>query len=122
MTEAHGTTDQRLDPELKAKWLAELRGGRYPQGRNYLLDNEGNYCCMGVLACVAGYGPEEIQCMEGLDEIKCDLLGVWDRSESSMTFSPIVPKSHTTLQRKLAGMNDSGKSFAEIADWIEVNL
>lgn len=38
--------------ELRDKWAAALRSGRYEQGRG-ALQKEGRYCCLGVLAGVA---------------------------------------------------------------------
>lgn len=42
--------DYKLDPEVKAAWLAALRSGEYRQGRNRLLTVEDrSFCCLGVL-------------------------------------------------------------------------
>ena len=50
----------RLDPEVKAKWLAALRSGRWPQttGNLRILVEDPDYppvglCCLGVLCEVA---------------------------------------------------------------------
>lgn len=42
-----------MTPELKAKWIAALRSGEYPQGRKRLKSSDG-YCCLGVLCAITG--------------------------------------------------------------------
>lgn len=42
-----------MNPELKAKWVAALRSGKYEQGHEYL-NKDGKFCCLGVLCDVAG--------------------------------------------------------------------
>ena len=44
--------ENKLDPELKAKWLAALRSDEYKQGK-YCLNIEGEFCCLGVLCDIA---------------------------------------------------------------------
>lgn len=39
--------------EIKFRWVEALRSGKYRQGRNYLHDREGNFCCLGVLCDLA---------------------------------------------------------------------
>ena len=40
-----------MTPELKERWIEAL--GTYPKGVGYL-ENEGCYCCLGVLADIEG--------------------------------------------------------------------
>lgn len=90
-----------MDAELKAKWVAALRSGKYAQGRAHLNLN-GRYCCLGVLCEVADYRSASNAYIRR-DEDTFDLL----------------PED---VQSKLGGMNDTPISFAEIADYIERNL
>lgn len=39
--------------DLRERWIAALRSGKYEQGRQYL-NNERGFCCLGVLADIAG--------------------------------------------------------------------
>lgn len=40
----------KMNPEVKAQWVAALRSGKYKQGpRRVLNDGEGGWCCLGVL-------------------------------------------------------------------------
>lgn len=84
-----------LKPELKTKWCAALRSGEYKQGicSLYNIEEDGShsYCCLGVLNSVR------------------------DVSQSYIGFPRLIG-DWTVLAR----MNDEeGKTFAEIADYIE---
>lgn len=92
-------TDQRLDPELKAKWVEALRSGKYTQGKDRL-QRSGCYCCLGVLQVIHPI-PSETD-----DE----LLDITEATKLGLNF---------TAQAVLAAMNDEGRSFEQIADYIE---
>lgn len=92
-----------MNAELKAKWVEALRSGEYQQGKKRL-KHMGRYCCLGVLAHVAG---EPIR-----------------RSDRclSTTFERRIGLD-SRVADDLAVMNDvNGKSFPEIAAYIEANL
>jgi len=106
-----------MDAEFKAKWVAALRSGEYAQVREYLHltrpENSG-FCCIGVACDVAGipgyddgHGHMEY---DGLTGCPSDAV----RYSLGLDLEP---------SRVLVKMNDDdGKSFAEIADWIEAHL
>ena len=112
-----------MDAEIKRKWVEALRSGKYAQTKSDLRNHNG-YCCLGVL---------------------CDLVQPEEWSEPEQNFSfmhrfassfpdadvlDIVGMHQDDGVRTdgqhpfwtLASMNDEGKSFAEIADYIEQNL
>lgn len=128
-------TTPKLKPEIKAEWLAALRGGEYEQGQgllrrdNHLKKGQSQYCCLGVL---------------------CDLLvkkgiGQWvfDDEENGWMYADQagmlndISLTEATLEKigvgvevgsemrvdhdggYLTTMNDQGKSFATIAQVIE---
>lgn len=124
------TDEQKLSPEMKATWLAALRSGRYQQGVGLLKDGRtSQMCCLGVL---------------------CDLIrpdgwsregDAWRWRESDLDaghtqYLPLKlrvrlgfeePSESASVEGQLACRNDGvcghpKHSFAEIADWIEVNL
>lgn len=112
--------DERLPAELKARWVDALRSGKYQQGRGWLRaswDSDGihRYCCIGVLCDVVD--PKGWQENEG---------GVIRTHTGNNSTIPISVQAKTGLMRDRFGplyvMNDSGKSFAEIAEYIEANL
>ena len=43
----------KMNPAVKAKWVATLRSGEYPQGVDTLRTAENEYCCLGVLSELA---------------------------------------------------------------------
>ena len=100
---------EKMESDLKNKWLAALRSGNYRQGQCNLRtgDYEGEgplyHCCLGVLADVV------------------DPLG-WT-CDDSWRFewgTPGILSEH--LETKISVMNDRGATFEQIADWIENNL
>ena len=95
------------------QWIAALRSGKYAQTRNVLKDEVG-YCCLGVACDISG-------------------LGKWDGfhysigSEHRAGELPTLVRDALGLRACngsfregcLTNLNDSGKTFAEIADIIE---
>lgn len=127
----------KIDPELKAKWVAELRSGKYKQanGRLKTYDSEGEicHCCLGVLC--------EIVAPDGFN------ISTFSKHEFEHTFGGKTKQESYPNQmkmreiglypseyKKLAAMNDgeapAGKgnyvypkaNFNDIADYIEKNL
>ena len=99
---------QKMDPEVKAKWLEALRSGEYTQGRLTLHNRMSNeYCCLGVLC--------HVQDPESLDNMPIATMRaekVPDKFAAGLTH---------VRQRHLAKMNDKYKNFNFIADYIEEN-
>jgi len=104
-----------MQPEVKARWVAALRSGKYRQGKMALRQETGKYCCLGVLYEQAG--------------------GEWGRSSfcgdvATITYDfALLPEAFLQRvsltdgqQHTLSKMNDDGATFAEIADYIEANL
>lgn len=91
--------------ELKAKWLEALRSGEYKQTTGVMYESETDgYCCLGVLAICTGRTDTDIEC------------------ETFITNGSTYDVLNADTQRTLAGMNDNGKSFETIADYIEENI
>ena len=94
-----------MDAQLKKVWVEALRSGEYKQGKGMLYRPEETHCCLGVLCKVAGKGSYS----EG--EVNLDGGYFW--------LDGIFPDGIRTF----VNMNDhQGKSFNEIADYIEANL
>lgn len=117
-----------------AEWTDALRSGKYEQGQDYLC-RDGKFCCLGVL-CEIQELPKEV--VEG------DIYYVFEGLESYATkralqWSVIPASAQPTiledlnlrqtvtdgvgdgrsLHTHLICMNDEGRSFNEIADYIE---
>ena len=112
------TNRQRI--KLLKEWVKELRSGEYNQIQRSLHTDDG-FCGLGVLCDIA------------IDDdwvfVKRD--GNWLPSHWKMQgFSAALPdklredlKITDIQQWNLIAMNDNeGKSFNEVADWIEENL
>lgn len=126
--------------QLFNDWIAALRSGKYHQAHGTLRDNNGGYCCLGVLCNVAGL--EEIEHYGDDDEV-IDVEFVYQTTDTVSIGTECLPtafamdlgieeagnqigvdpNSSKDEGRKLAlaYMNDHGKTFAEIADILEQN-
>jgi len=104
-----------MDAELKAKWTAALRSGKYQQARGTLLLDDGSRCCLGVLCEVAG--------------LKLDAKGSGvDTGASFPDYRPIFEIVGGEGFSKACSARNDGHggyhlwSFSELADYIEQNL
>ena len=114
----------KMKQDIKERWVAALRSGGYKQGMGALNDGQGNFCCLGVLC--------DLAIKEGIQmEVTLDASGVTDvlhYDGYSGTLPPAVqhwanlPNRPSVREGSLAALNDSGMSFAEIADLIEEGL
>lgn len=102
-----------MNPQVKTRWVEALRSGEYKQGRWQLRQptaGETEYCCLGVLAVVT---PE----LHGLVDL--DLcITPFEKPEVEA-----IVGFDFEVARDLVSMNDvGGKTFPEIADWVEEHL
>ncbi len=114
----------RLDAELKKTWVTALRGTAYVQstGKLYTGTNEkGQHqmCCLGVLEHLCGTPIEEFK-DHGMPVMLGDPKGPVDilRQMAPDTW----PEKYSSVGHTFANLNDGGRSFEEIAQFIEENL
>lgn len=118
-----------MPKELMEKWVATLRSGEYKQGHNYLCveeaDHTKSYCCLGVLQMIVDGRVET----DANDE-SCALPSMeWYNRHNICLINPESRTYHVTsdamyfpsLNEDAAGANDKGKTFAEIADALELH-
>lgn len=125
----------KMNPEVKAKWLDALRSGKYEQGFRALCSS-GKYCCLGVLADLyvkehpeTAHWDEHRPFVElgvAITDDECTERGIsyppaavyqW----AGLTGTPVVIINEQ--QRPVDRHNDSEEcSFAVIADAIEQQL
>ena len=107
---------------IRNKWLKALRSDEYEQGKGTLvrpINEHDEFCCLGVLCDVLG---------EEFEKNAFGTLGVSVNGDSINTGSlPIRLLEQVSMnqleQGCLVTMNDKeGKSFKQIANWIEKNL
>ena len=99
---------------LKARWIAALRSGKYQQGAGALRDADNRFCCLGVLC--------DIVESRGWRQT---VPGSWHFHDENTghTDCAYAPAWVLSIEKQiaLANMNDrDGKTFAEIADYIEL--
>lgn len=104
-----------LNPEFKAKWVAALRSGEYKQGVCFLRNARNEFCCLGIAVELMGLNWQS-NLGDCYGHENSDLLGTLTASERESI--GLNDDAHMALFR----MNDNGRSFSEIADWIEANL
>lgn len=103
-----------MDPEIKAKWIAALRSGKYPQ-TSMMLRGRGGFCCLGVLCDVVmptGWH-------ESTHQTEWTHIGNFSTVDDEIKEEIDLTEASEAV---LMDMNDAGKSFAEIALYIEKNL
>jgi hypothetical protein len=104
-----------LKKQLRDEWVKALRSGEYEQGRHRLQSEGNRFCCLGVLCLVA----EQIGFVTPVrDSIEGSPL-----KGASLTFQPdgLIDQVRN-VESDVMCANDSGQTFVQIADWIEVNV
>lgn len=111
-----------MEKELKDRWVVALRNGGYGQGRDALRSLGGveGFCCLGVLCdLVEPEGWEQVMAdggyayghpLQNKVMYKDELLSKQACLELGLSYE---------TQLALAGLNDDGATFAQIADVIE---
>lgn len=110
-----------MNREIVERWIADLRTNP-PQAKGVLFDGKG-HCCLGRLCEILEMKPVKKEVEEG------DEREVWqyDNMEFLLPFSiqqqaEMKSEDGSYGDTNLARDNDSGKSFAEIADIIEAHI
>lgn len=114
---------EKMYPEIKAKWVAALRSGKYQQGRGGLRNGD-KFCCLGVLCDLND--PDWVDTGDG-EVYGYKLMPVFDMPPKSVyawAGCDFSEAAVTIADRALtvADHNDEGRTFAEIADAIEAQL
>jgi hypothetical protein len=121
-----------MNSEVKEKWIAALRSGKYEQSKGTLRTVNNEFCCLGVLCDL--YNQEQENNLWGQNEN--DLRDYTFLTEDKLPPSVVItwaglyernPSVNVDLYgytqiRSVAEMNDQGFDFNEIADLIEAQL
>jgi len=124
-----------VNPKIKARWITRLRSGEVPQTSGGLRDAHGQ-CCLGVLCELAVedkvipasevgdlgfhvYGEGEDQQGGILPNAVVDWAGL---PEQDPSVDMDADDEEDVIERSLSDLNDTGWTFAEIADLIEEQL
>ena len=116
-----------MDQELKAKWVAALRSGKYQQTTGMLRESESNgFCCLGVLLDISGTGKwndAEYALAEPDDEGSPQHCSV-DLGKHSKNYG-LTDEQQALLARMNDGSDEftgNAHAFPAIADYIEKKL
>lgn len=114
--------------ERAMELVAALRSGKYKQATNALRKGD-SYCCLGVACEISGIGPWKFPTENDDDFYYQGERGVLPESvrvhfgmfSTQGMPNPSAPTEIFNNTKALTTMNDSGLSFAQIADHIEKN-
>jgi hypothetical protein len=132
-----------MDPNVKQRWLAALRGGEFAQAKEVLRKGDA-YCCLGVLCELyrqdhegdAYWRPDGDGYEFVIDTVE-DETGDWAELPCTVAewagldwsvaggscYVPALGEREPSMKRSsLVGLNDTGEPFAVIADVIEEHL
>jgi hypothetical protein len=117
------TNQHKMNQTVKEKWLQALRSKEYKQGSG-CLKKEDKFCCLGVLTDLY---IKENNLNWSLDDSsyvyeKLPVPGSVVRAWAGLEYANPDIKIDKPFPDSLAGMNDDGYSFEEIADVIEQQL
>lgn len=113
-----------MNKDVKDLWVKALRSGEYKQGKKSLQHGE-EFCCLGVLCQIA---PPSVEVKRFGENLRSELIGFSLQSQPAVRLwaqirfdDPRTPGLHCLNNTTLSALNDSGKTFNEIADVIEAN-
>ena len=113
-----------MPKEIKDKWIAALRSGKYKQGK-YRLENDGGYCCLGVLQKVVDDKVERDKddialCVPSFEWLEKNNINFKDCDSITARDASIAVNNKLT---SLTTMNDTQDAdFLTIADAIDKNI
>jgi hypothetical protein len=130
--------EQKMNTQIKQKWIDALRSDKYEQGSEKLRSVTG-YCCLGVLCDLYSQEHNVKWEFRGNEETNLQPMDYWyfdgDSEllpESVMNWAEL--KTHNPTVRvhcvdsddeytnDIASVNDSGYNFSRIASLIEAHL
>lgn len=129
---------RRIDPVVKAEWIKALLSGDYKQGTGTLRDEADGFCCLGVYCDIAKVPVEHLT--DEIDGVRFDSRWTYgDGGDKNSSYIPtryaiggtfngtqpvVVMYSPFNVPNyyDLSELNDSGFTFAQIADVINYFL
>ena len=110
--------------KIKKLWVAALRSGEYKQGTGTLRTVGNEFCCLGVLCNLHAQANPKAAAQQS-SPTRYDGSSIWP-SERVLEWAGLDGANLTVSIRGrldcVAGHNDKGATFAEIADAIEEQL
>ncbi len=111
---------------IKLQWLTALRSGVYKQCKGVLRDEDGNFCCLGVLTDLYCAGNNE-KWVESSADFSYYLQGDNEKEDAVLPdvvvgWSGIVTHNPIVNDEPIAELNDIGYSFEQLAELIDEQL
>lgn len=108
-----------MNPEIKNRWIADLRANRNLQCTQ-ALQYEGKFCCLGRLCEVVGISFDEVMKQYYLEVDDVDVQYFNEELPSALLDQLGLISQQ---EQALIELNDTELwNFHQIADWIEENL
>lgn len=115
-----------MKKSIAMKWAEALESGEYKQGTGQLRTKENEFCCLGVLCNMHAQANPKVAAQQdnpveyfGKDEFPPDVVMNWSGlKDSSGAFYVLEDDPYygmTNVRHELVDLNDSGKTFPEIA-------
>lgn len=117
-----------MNKQVKEAWLADLRSGRYRQGRESLKQRDGGrikHCCLGVLCETYTRVVKDPKIATEWTDGERTGWTAWSfGGDESMPPKAVLGWAGLSSEQAhdLAEMNDEGAKFREIAKYIEQKL
>ncbi len=122
----------KMNPKVKELWIAALLSKKYEQAPGQLKTQAGGFCCLGVLCDVfmgqpgaeSEWGGVREHSIQGNEGVLPQFVDDWAEMPGEH-FDLWHADLGTTInaEEHLASMNDDqGKTFKDIAKWIQENL
>lgn len=133
------TLMNKMNPQVKEKWIDALRSGKYEQGSEKLRSVDG-YCCLGVLCDLYAQEQNKEWDLKGIDEENHQVMDYWYfdgeseflpdsvREWAGITFNNPKVRVDVTenddeddwfYQDEIANLNDTGYTFEELSKLIQ---
>jgi len=112
-----------MNPQIKQKWVSALRSGEYQQTQKRLRTEDG-FCCLGVL-CDLYIKENNVEWNLANDGHTYEFQDNKSILPSSVMEWAGVERHNPDINNgteTLAGLNDTGCTFEQIADLIEEHL
>jgi hypothetical protein len=109
-----------MKEDVQKAWVEDLKSGKFTQGYGYLRswdpdDEIWKYCCLGILCERSALGTWVERTADSGDRIS-DYLGSSQYLPKEVAEWAGLDPTDSTIQLRLAELNDEETPFAEIAD------
>ena len=118
------STESYIFTPLQLEWLDALESGKFPQGKNKLISDDG-YCCLGVACEILGFKRVYNNFIDANGKIMSNSLAHNNYKELGLR-SPFGDfkgcyNVDGEFYNSLSNMNDAGMSFRQISRYIRDN-